>query len=85
MKKDKQGWGHKIEPRTGLLKDSKIMTSALGGLHFGFKLSSSPLSANGITPKTQFAYKHFGRRERGQGEGQKTQESLANSFSFGFM
>ena len=46
------------------------MASALGGSQFGSKLSSSPLSANGITPTIQFAYEHFGGGgERGQGEG----------------
>lgn len=36
------------------------MASALGGSQFDSKLSRSLLSANGITPKTQFVYEHFG-------------------------
>lgn len=56
----------------------KIMTSALGGSQFGPKLSSSPLSARGITPNTEFACEHLGGW-KGQGEGVKIQGSLANS------
>lgn len=75
----------KREPGTGLCKKSKIMTSAQGGSHFGSKLSGSRLSANGITPKTQFAYEHLGRRWKRSGWGRKMQGSLASSFSFGFL
>lgn len=75
----------KTEPGTGLFKKSKIMTSAQGGTHFGSKLPGSPPSANGITPKTQFAYERLGRRWKRSGWGWKIQGSLANSFSFGFL
>ena len=79
MRKDKkQGWGHKTEPATKLLKMSEIMGSALGGSQFGSKLSAYQPMAS--PQQLNLLVSILGEwRGQGEGWGGGIQASLANS------